>query len=78
MEVQTNRKQQIICHEGFQYVFDKYSVDKITKYYRCRRRDLNCKGRIHVKNGTVLVTGIHGGHDVSPVEIEVSKLNFNK
>lgn len=72
MEIQTNRSRDVICHEGFQYIFDRMSADKITKYYRCRRRDINCKGRIHVYNGEILLKGNHGGHDESPVDVEVS------
>jgi len=73
MEVLTNRNKQIIIHEGYQYIFDKLGADTVTKLYRCRRRDIHCKGRIMVGiNGVIEVTGNHGGHDESPVAIEVS------
>lgn len=74
MDLLTNRNQQIVCHESFQYIFDRLGADNIKKYYRCRRRDLNCKGRICITNGDIKVTGMHGGHDESPVEIEVSEI----
>lgn len=68
----TNRSKDVYVHDGFQYVFDSMSADNITRHYRCRRRDINCKGRIHVNNGDVLIKGTHGGHDGSPVDVEVS------
>ncbi|KAL5246078.1 hypothetical protein ACI65C_013486 [Semiaphis heraclei] len=68
----TNMSKDVYIHEGFQYILDRMSADNITKYYRCRRRDLNCKGRIHVRNGVVLVKRIHGGHDESPVDVEMA------
>lgn len=73
MEVLTNRNRQIVIHERYQYVFDKFGAGNVTKLYRCRRRDLHCKGRIKVsREGVIEVTGDHGGHDESPVGIEVS------
>jgi len=73
----TNRSKDVYAHEGFQYIFDRMSANKITKYYRCRRRDINCKGRIHVNNRHVLVKGTHGGHDESPVGVEVRLIIIN-
>jgi len=73
MEVLTNRNKQIVIHEGYQYIFDKLGADQVTKLYRCRRRDIHCKGRIMVSiNGVIEMTGNHGGHEESPVGIEVS------
>ncbi|CAI6377779.1 unnamed protein product [Macrosiphum euphorbiae] len=68
----TNRSKDVYLHEGFQYIFDRMSADNITKYYRCRRRDIHCKGRIHVNNQHVIVKGTHGGHDESPVDVEMA------
>jgi len=68
----TNRSKDVYDHDGFQYIFDRMSADNVTKQYRCRRRDINCKERIHVNNRHVLVKGTHGGYDESPVDIEVS------
>lgn len=71
--VSTYRNREVICHAGFQYLFDKLSADQVTKFYRCRRRDINCKGRIRINNdGRIEITGMHGGHDESAVDIEVS------
>jgi len=73
MEVLTNRNKQIFPHEGYQYIFDKLGADQVTKFHRCRRRDIHCKGRIMVSiNGVIEVTGNHGGHDESLAGIEVS------
>lgn len=73
MDALTNRNRQVFIHEGYQYIFDKLAADNVTKLYRCRRRDIHCKGRIRVCiNGVIEVTGNHGGHDESPVAIEVS------
>lgn len=44
----------------------------LTESYRCHRGDLNCKGRLHVSLGNIIVIGKHGGHDESPVGLEVS------
>lgn len=72
LDVLSNRNAKVICHEGFQYVFDKLISNGLTESYRCRRRDLNCKGRIHVSLGDIIAIGNHGGHDESPVGLEVS------
>lgn len=69
---ETIRNKKIVSHEGFQYVFDKNSKDWLTKFYRCRRRDINCKARIHVINGHINRIGDHDGHEESPIAVEVS------
>ena len=48
MEALTNRNGDIKTHEGYQYIYDKLGADKVTKYYRCRRRDIQCRGRINI------------------------------
>lgn len=77
MDVDTIRSKEVVCHEGFQYIFDKMGADQVTKYFRCRRRDINCKGRIHIKEGLIFVKNNHGGHEESPVDIEVSNNIIN-
>jgi len=72
MDVDTIRSKAVECHEGFQYIFDKLGADQVTQYFRCRRRDISCKGRLHIKDGVKFVKGNHGGHEESPVDIEVS------
>jgi len=75
-EVKSNRSSEVKCHKGFQYVFDKWINGGTTKSYRCCRRDINCKGRIHVTLGEIRVMGCHGGHDESPTSVEVSTIFF--
>lgn len=75
MDILTIRNEKVINHEGFQYVFDKILSNGITESYRCRRRDLNCKGRIHITGGNIMVRGVHGGHEESPSGIEVRMIN---
>lgn len=67
----TSRDTNIVSHEGFQYIFDKFSADGRTQFYRCRRRDLNCRGRIHINDGNIYIKGNHGGHEESPTLTEV-------
>lgn len=71
-EVKSNRSFEVKCHLGFQYVLDKIINSGTTQSYRCRRRDINCKGRIHVTLGEIRVMHGHGGHDESPTSVEVS------
>jgi len=73
----TNRSKEVYAHKGFLYIFDRMSGNIITKHYRCRRRDLKCKGQIHVNTGDVLVKETHGSHDESPVDVEVSYIIIN-
>ncbi|CAI6353601.1 unnamed protein product [Macrosiphum euphorbiae] len=68
-EVKSNRNSDVKCHKGFQYVFDKLINNDTTKSYRCRRRDINCKGRIHITPGEIRVENGHGGHDESPTSV---------
>lgn len=75
MEALTNRNGDIKIHEGYQYIYDKLGADKVTEYYRCRRRDIQCRGRINIRNGVIEVTGDHGGHDESPIGVEVSGIS---
>ncbi|KAF0724082.1 MULE domain-containing protein, partial [Aphis craccivora] len=78
MDALTNRNRQVFIHEGYQYIFDKLAADNVTKLYRCRRRDIHCKGRLRVCiNGVIEVTGNHGGHDESPVAIEIASTITN-
>lgn len=46
-------------------------LNGITESYRCRWRDLNCRRRIYITGGYIVVRGIHGGHEESPSGIEV-------
>jgi len=75
-EVKSNRNSDVKCHKGFQYVFDKLIYNDTTKSYRCLRRDINCKGRIHVTPGEIRVVNGHSGHDESPTNLEVSIIYF--
>lgn len=70
--VKSNRSFDVKCHQDFQYVFDKMINSGTTESYRCRRRDTNCKGRIHITLGEIGVMHGHGGHDESPTSVEVS------
>lgn len=62
-EVKSSRNSYVKCHNGFQYVFDKLIHNGATESYRCRRRDINCKGRIHITLGEIRIMNGHGGHD---------------
>lgn len=73
-EVKSIRSSDVVCHEGYQYIFDKWINSNTTQSYRCRRRYLNCKGRIHITLGEIRVINGHGGHDESPTSVEVSTM----
>jgi len=76
-EVMSNRSGDVKCHLGFQYIFDKLINHDTTESYRCRRRDISCKGRIHITQGEIRVVIGHDGHDESPTSVEVLFFFFN-
>ena len=54
---------------GYIYLFDELSADKVTKFYRCERRDC-CKARIHVRNEEVIRCINEHSHEAAPAKIE--------
>ncbi|VVC40525.1 BESS motif,Zinc finger, FLYWCH-type [Cinara cedri] len=46
-KVKSKRNKNVIAVDGFMYIHDKSNTDKTKKYWRCRRKDLNCPARIH-------------------------------
>lgn len=44
--VRTERRQEMISLNGYNYVFDKFSADRSRKFWRCRYKG-TCKARLH-------------------------------
>ena len=59
--------------DGFLYIFDRFSADKETKFYRCERKD-SCKARIHVRNEEIVKYINDHSHSPSPANVEREKV----
>ena len=46
MEMKRGRKKLAI--DGFLYVFDKYSSDNVTTFWRCQRKNDGSKAQLHI------------------------------
>ena len=68
----SQRRKEKFAHDGFLYIFDKYSKTDISvKFWRCEQLG-RCKGRIHTKDGQYLREVTKHSHDSSAVSIEVA------
>lgn len=59
--------------EGFIYVLDKVSKDGSTEFWRCERRG-QCKGRIHVREGSVVLVVNGHSHEANAAKVEADKV----
>ena len=64
--VLSSRERTKLCHNGFPYDFDKFSLDGSLKFWRCERSRTSkdqCKGRLHTIPGTNEVVAEVGQHN---------------
>ncbi|CAG9864636.1 unnamed protein product [Phyllotreta striolata] len=66
----TQRGKPKFSHDGYIYVFDKLSQNRLTTFYRCEQKT-RCKARIHVQNGQVIK--LLNGHTHDPAKF--TKIN---
>lgn len=59
--------------DGYVYVFDRYSSDKKTLFWRCEERG-RCKARVHTVDGLVTKNINQHSHESSSANIEVQKV----
>jgi hypothetical protein len=43
--IETFRGHKMFVHDGYTYIFDTFSANKLKKFWRCRYKD-SCKARI--------------------------------
>ena len=72
MEMRSERGCPKFEHEGYIYIFDKMSVNGVTKFWRCEQK-LRCKARIHTRGEVVIKSLNMHSHDSDPARILVRK-----
>lgn len=71
--VQSKRGKEKVTYEGNAYVFDKFSADHSTKFWRCERKN-ECKARLHTStdNGQVLMQKNQHNHGSDAAQLRVA------
>jgi len=71
--VETKRGKVKYVHNGFLYIFDKKSSDGSKKMWQCKRKDQQCKARLHSNAFTGELVRVVGNytHDSDAARIEV-------
>jgi len=74
INVRTKRDEDKFCQDGYFYIFDRFSVDKSRKFWRCERKK-DCKARLHTDAVTSNVEKIVDvySHDSNAARVEVLK-----
>lgn len=72
--IETFRGREIYVHDGYMYIFDAFSANKLKKFWRCRYKD-SCKARIHTiveTNKFLKRVNEHSTHDSEAAKIEAN------
>ena len=72
--VQSKRGKDKFLHEGYLYVFDRFSAERSKKFWRGEQKD-ECKARLHtiLDNEQVLVQKTH---ESDAAELQTTTINF--
>lgn len=56
-----------MVHEGFVYTFDRSNVDGDIRFWRCQAKNVNCKSRLHTRDGKVVKVMNSHNHESMPI-----------
>lgn len=70
----TQRGKPKFVHDGYAYVFDKFSACGTVEFWRCGEKNNGCKVRIHKKGPDVQKILHHHTHDSGATKIEAAKV----
>lgn len=63
----TQRGRECFVYDGFVFTFDRSNVDGDIKFWRCQAKNVNCKARLHTRDGEVIkMMNVHN-HDSVPI-----------
>lgn len=70
----TQRGRECLLHEGFVYMFDRTNVDGEIKFWRCQAKNVNCKARLHTRDGQVIKAMNAHNHESIPIGIKMKNI----